>query len=125
MSCSEGWAPSLDLLGKQFFYQSDNDKEDGATNPARADIAENATDTTCTRDRGPQGRQDLAANSPPRTPTSELPTGPRVRFFISAPAMLPPTAPLVSWMITGIRLSTFFFLFRVEDVIDIYILQGF
>jgi hypothetical protein len=38
---------------------------------------------------------------PPMSPAIELPMGPRLSLLRTAPAMFPPTAPLMSWMIKG------------------------
>src|SRR5580692_9080173 len=43
---------------------------------------------------------------PPTRPAMEFPIGPKFKFFSMAPAMLPPTAPLISWMIKGSMFSS-------------------
>jgi hypothetical protein len=58
-----------------------------------ADIADHATSATSCR------RLSIPIiwlpTPPPISPTMVLPTGPRLNFFNKAPAMLPPTAPLI------------------------------
>src|SRR5271170_3883694 len=44
---------------------------------------------------------------PPTMPAMELPIGPKLNFCISAPAILPPTPPLIKLMIKGNQVLLF------------------
>jgi hypothetical protein len=68
--------------------------------PATADAAEDAAPLDISM------LNNCPPTPPPTSPAIEFPIGPKLKFFKMAPAMLPPTAPLISWIIKAIIVFT-------------------
>jgi hypothetical protein len=94
------------LAAHRRFDQPDDHHQNAAANAARNDLGDNRADVeaACSGHIGSpcatQKRADDLAPTPlPITPAIELPRVPRSYCFNAEPAMLPPTAPEISWMI--------------------------
>jgi hypothetical protein len=92
----------------RIFDKADNGRHNGAGDAAAHRLAEHLADIDTTGSplkHWQQRSEKRPTPAPPSAPAMVLPSVPKSRFFIPAPAALPPTAPATSWMMRLISVA--------------------
>src|SRR5215813_1758644 len=95
------------LLRNRLLDQTHDDHDDRAADPASCDLpydrpdVESAAGRTC--DSRDEHAEQLPADAATDNARDGVPDGSKPRVLDQPPAMLPPTAPLISWMIKANR----------------------
>src|SRR5258708_37793320 len=92
--------PGADRSGRFVLDRADNRGEHGAGHAATGHLADDAADIRRRGGIGQQRNQRICPPAPPPiAPAMVFPSVPRSMFLAAPAATLPPTAPLMTWMI--------------------------